>query len=150
CLWIHLEVHEQVLCLWVYFHAGEVLQPSEGKVVLERLLGDVVTQRLAEGFHLCVEVSQFGGRLLEVLAYGLRRCAARSCGRRTGCRWRVVRRGSVDSGTSEEFQRKQVTTKVAVPDEFDAAVHLLDGMLVIAGEAAGDADQPGIPPVDRT
>ncbi len=56
--------------------------------------------------------------------------------------------GRIPGDSVDQFQHQQVLAKELVTDQFDVAVDLADGMGVILGEVAGDAQQPGSAPLD--
>ncbi|WP_374273653.1 hypothetical protein [Actinoplanes sp. M2I2] len=88
--------------------------------------------------------------MLQVLGHRHRRAQARRLARvLLVCRARArVRGGGVAGDGGQQFQGKEVVAVVAVPDQLDAPVDLLHGVLVVAGEVTGDADEPRSAPVN--
>ena len=135
--WIGLEIDKQLLRLRVDLDAGEVLDPAEGVVELPGRLGYVVAERQKVSLQGVVEVPQVFGRLLVELGDGL-------LGGAPGwlrCVLGTRRRGR-RAGRCNQVESEVRPVVVAVADQLDAAVDLGDGVLVVAGEVTGDADQP--------
>lgn len=65
------------------------------------------------------------------------RASRRHGARRTG----TGRSGDLGSDAVDELEEQQVGSEVAIADEGDVAVDLLDGVLVVSREIGGDADQ---------
>lgn len=61
----------------------------------------------------------------------------------------VVRGLRLDSRRVHEFERKEVPAEVAVGDQVDRPIDLLDGVFVVPGVTARYAHEAGCPPVDR-
>lgn len=133
------------------FHAGEVFQTAEGEVKLEGFHFHLVAHFEDHGFEGVKAVGQFLVGLGEAFRDGLvgacfgnhDSAATRAC---TAARAAITSR--CGGGAVDEVQGEQVIAILGVANQLDVALHLADGVEIVYGEVAGDAEEARAAPVD--
>lgn len=139
---IEVEVEKETKLGLLEDDCGEVAQAFEGDVELEVLALNVITQRQDVALQRLKDGAKLGWHVLQPFDDGFVRVP-----RLVDRELRADRQGIGPDGI-DQFHQKQVRREVAVADQVNVAVDLLDGMGVVLCEVGGDADQPRGGPIN--